>query len=85
VTGDEDEDEDEDKVTVFLRDFPEVRGVNNWVMFDNRLCWTLVKQARGLRQDMETSSSKATHEPNAARPPPPQFRMQSLLDDPDDY
>jgi len=50
----------------------------------NPLLGTIIQQAHGLLQDMETSASTATQEPNAARPPPPHFRMQSLLDDPDD-
>lgn len=83
ATKEDEEKEFDAKAVEFWQEFPQVHVF--WVILQNRLFWTMVEQARGLRQDMEASSSEVIQEPNAARPPPPQFRMQSLLDDPDDY
>jgi hypothetical protein len=44
----------------------------------------ILQQARGLLQDMDTSSSEATRETNATRPPPLQYRIRLLLDNLDD-
>jgi transitional endoplasmic reticulum ATPase len=78
----EEEEETAGEVTGSARNLPKVDIPPS--VQGNQLLRTIMKQAKGLLQDMEATPTTATQEPNAARPPPPQFRMESLLDDPDE-
>jgi DNA polymerase III delta prime subunit len=64
------------------KDLPEIEVPSS--VQDDPLFWTMKSQIRALIEDMDSGSHSEPQQPNASRPPPIQYRMQSLLDDPDE-